>query len=46
MLIHKFSGEPFGKEGKIHRWAGIGKLNYIDFPDANVAVVEAILDTL
>jgi 8-oxo-dGTP diphosphatase len=46
LLIHKFSGEPFGKEGQIHRWAGISELNDIDFPDANVAIVEAILDTI
>jgi 8-oxo-dGTP diphosphatase len=46
LLVHKFSGEPFGKEGQIHRWADIGELNDIDFPDANVAIVEAILDTL
>jgi 8-oxo-dGTP diphosphatase len=43
LLVQKFSGEPFGKEGQIHRWADIGELNDIDFPDANAAIVAAIL---
>nr|WP_297348124.1 8-oxo-dGTP diphosphatase MutT [uncultured Glaciecola sp.] len=43
LLVHKFSGEPFGKEGQVHRWADISELKDIDFPDANVAIVDAIL---
>ena len=43
LLIHEFSGEPFGKEGQIHRWAKLSELQEIDFPAANVAIVDALL---
>ncbi len=43
LLVHKFTGEPFGKEGQLHRWVDVSNLEEIDFPDANVAIVEAIL---
>lgn len=43
LLVHQFNGEPFGKEGQSNRWADISELHNIDFPEANVAIVDAIL---
>jgi 8-oxo-dGTP diphosphatase len=42
LLVRDFSGEPFGKEGQLHRWAELSELKTIDFPEANIAIVEAI----
>ncbi len=43
LLVHEFTGEPFGKEGQMHRWVDVSNLQEVDFPDANVAIVDAIL---
>jgi 8-oxo-dGTP diphosphatase len=43
LLVHEFTGEPFGKEGQMHCWVDVSNLQEIDFPDANVAIVDAIL---
>ena len=43
LVVQEFSGEPFGKEGQIHRWVEMSELTSIDFPEANVAIVDAIL---
>ncbi|AEP30784.1 8-oxo-dGTP diphosphatase MutT [Brumicola nitratireducens] len=43
LLVDEFNGEPFGKEGQMHRWADVSDLKEIDFPDANIAIVDAIL---
>ncbi len=43
LLIDKFTGEPFGKEGQLNRWVNLDELESIDFPDANKSIVAAIL---
>lgn len=43
LLVKHFVGEPFGKEGQVNRWANVNELNDIEFPDANTAIVDAIL---
>ena len=43
LVVQEFSGEPFGKEGQIHRWVEMSELTSIDFPEANVAIVDALL---
>ena len=42
-LVNEFSGEPFGKEGQIHNWVELSELRNIEFPEANAAIVDAIL---
>ena len=43
LLVNHFDGEPFGKEGQVNRWANVDELSDIEFPDANTAIVDAIL---
>ncbi len=40
--VHQFSGEAIGKEGQEVRWVKPSKLSAFTFPDANVAIIEAI----
>ena len=40
--VHQFSGEAIGKEGQDVRWVKLSKLSAFTFPDANVAIIEAI----
>ncbi len=45
LVVHcltDFSGEPRGLEGQEGRWVPIAALAQMDFPDANVAIVNAI----
>ncbi len=42
-LIKQFEGEPFGKEGQPGEWAEISCLNDYPFPEANEAVLNAIV---
>jgi len=42
--VHKFTGEPFGqRRPNSSLGADINELRDIDFPDANAAIVDAIL---
>lgn len=43
LVIDKFIGEPYGKEGQLNRWVNLDELESIDFPDANKSIVAAIL---
>ncbi|MFQ3249022.1 MAG: 8-oxo-dGTP diphosphatase [Glaciecola sp.] len=43
LLVNEFSAEPYGKEGQIHQWVALNELRNIDFPEANAAIVDAIL---
>ncbi len=43
LLVEEFHDEPFGKEGQLYRWADLNDLKKINFPDANIAIVNAIL---
>lgn len=43
LLIEKFAGEPFGKEGQLNRWVSLDELSRVDFPEANKAIVDVIL---
>lgn len=40
--IHKFNGEPVGKEGQLIEWMNIQDLQPSAFPDANVAIITAL----
>jgi 8-oxo-dGTP diphosphatase len=40
--VYKFSGEPEGCEGQPIEWVAVEKLNNYQFPEANLAIVEAI----
>lgn len=39
-----FNGEPQGREQQIIRWVDIAKLRDYEFPAANVAIVEKLLE--
>lgn len=43
LLVESFAGEPYGKEGQVHDWVDISELEKTQFPDANIAIVKAIL---
>ncbi|WP_412971379.1 8-oxo-dGTP diphosphatase MutT [Glaciecola sp. MF2-115] len=43
LFVNEFSAEPFGKEGQLHKWVALNELRNIDFPEANAAIVDAIL---
>ncbi len=40
--VEAFSGEAIGKEGQHLRWNTISGLNDIEFPAANVAIIQAL----
>lgn len=41
-LVNHFNGEPSPQEGQESAWYDIGQLADVDFPKANVAIVEAL----
>lgn len=41
--VHDFSGEPTGREGQRVRWVKPPELQGLEFPQANIAIIEAIL---
>lgn len=45
-IIHRFDGEPFGKEGQVGIWVETSQLPQFDFPKANHTVLEQILQRL
>ena len=42
-LVEEFSGEPAHQEAQQERWVKIADLGQYDFPAANVAIVEKLL---
>lgn len=40
--VHKFSGEPFGREGQPGHWVPLRTLGNYSFPDANQDIIEAL----
>jgi 8-oxo-dGTP diphosphatase len=43
LLVEQFDGEPYGKEEQENKWVNIELLTELDFPEANVAIVDKIL---
>ena len=41
--VHRFSGNPEGREGQQWRWVKIADLPRYQFPPANVAIVQVLL---
>jgi 8-oxo-dGTP diphosphatase len=42
-LVEQFSGEPSQQENQLGRWVKIDDLAQYDFPQANVAIIEKLL---
>ncbi len=42
--VTNFNGEPHGKEGQSSRWQAVNDLNVKDFPEANVAIIQALTE--
>ncbi|HTR00897.1 MAG TPA: 8-oxo-dGTP diphosphatase MutT [Candidatus Acidoferrum sp.] len=45
-LVRRFSGEPHGREGQQLRWVPLRELPGYRFPQANVIIVERLLQEL
>ncbi|MDP5254554.1 MULTISPECIES: 8-oxo-dGTP diphosphatase MutT [unclassified Vibrio] len=43
ILVDKFQGQPFGKEGQQGQWVAIEQLAQFDFPTANQPIVEQVM---
>lgn len=43
MLVKSFEHEPVGREGQQLRWVSLDHLSDVEFPAANLAIVQAIL---
>lgn len=41
--VSEFTGEPAGLEGQEGRWCAVSQLDPKAFPDANVAIIDALL---
>lgn len=44
-LVTDFQGEPHGKEGQDVRWVSLNDLKNYTFPEANIPVVEKLLQS-
>ena len=42
--VTQFTGEPHGKEGQPSRWQPVNELRAEDFPEANVAIIQALME--
>jgi 8-oxo-dGTP diphosphatase len=45
-LVDHFTGEPAAQEGQQQKWAAISTLADLDFPEANLAIIEKIIQLL
>ncbi|CAM2824304.1 8-oxo-dGTP diphosphatase MutT [Vibrio rarus] len=45
-MIHQFTGTPYGKEGQLGEWVAIERLKEYAFPEANVPIIDAIINHL
>ena len=43
-IVEEFAGEPYGKEGQENRWVSLPELTTLDFPEANKAIVQSLLE--
>lgn len=41
-LVDNFQGEPTAQEGQVEGWFSLSELSELDFPAANVAIVEKL----
>lgn len=42
-VVRGFTGEPHGREGQVIRWFPINEIGTLQFPAANVPIVNAVL---
>ena len=42
-LVEQFSGEPSQQENQLGRWVKLEELSQYDFPQANIAIIEKLL---
>ena len=43
-VVDEFAGEPFGKEGQENQWVTLAELSELAFPEANKAIIQALID--
>ncbi len=43
-LVENFQGEPSAQEGQQQAWFTLSDLSYLNFPEANVAIVNKLLE--
>ncbi|MEW6989278.1 8-oxo-dGTP diphosphatase MutT [Colwelliaceae bacterium 6441] len=41
-LVDNFQGEPTAQEGQQQNWFNLSELSSVDFPEANIAIVEKL----
>lgn len=41
-IVSNYTGQPYGAEGQEAKWVSFDELNTLDFPDANVAIIQAL----
>lgn len=41
-LVDNFQGEPTAQEGQQQNWFSLSELSSVDFPEANIAIVEKL----
>lgn len=41
-IVSNFTGQPYGAEGQEAKWVGYEELSTLEFPDANVAIIQAL----
>lgn len=41
-IVSDFNGQPYGAEGQESKWVSFEELTTLDFPDANIAIIEAL----
>ncbi|MDG1751321.1 MAG: 8-oxo-dGTP diphosphatase MutT [Thalassotalea sp.] len=41
-LVDNFQGEPTAQEGQQQNWFSLNELSSVDFPEANIAIVEKL----
>ena len=44
--VRRFNGEPHGREGQELRWVPMASLPDYEFPQANIVIVETLLDSM
>lgn len=45
-VIDQFIGEPMAQEGQEQQWCSIPQLNQLDFPEANVEIINALKEMI
>ncbi|MBC3765307.1 8-oxo-dGTP diphosphatase MutT [Neptunicella marina] len=46
LLVTRFGGEPYGREGQQGQWVKLNDLSNFDFPEANKAILQKVLEAL